>query len=71
MLYVTSKLNKVQLCMNCSHLCKQHHLEYVNAPENVNNLMQNSFPFHFEVSYTNQLATYLDNTTQEKEHNSG
>ena len=35
-LYETSKLNKVQLCMECSasHLCKEHHLEYV--PETVN-----------------------------------
>ena len=60
-LYETSKLNKVQLCMDCSHFCKQYHLECVNIPETVNNSMQLgfSFPFHFEVSCTNQLLILL------------
>ena len=39
-LYETSKLNEVQLCMEHSYLCKQHHLECVNIPETVNNSMQ-------------------------------
>ena len=37
-LFETSKLNKVQLCKNCSHFCKQRkcHLECVNIlPETV------------------------------------
>ena len=38
-LYETSKLNKVQLHMESSHLCKQHHVECVNIPETVNNSM--------------------------------
>ena len=47
MLYETSKLNKVQLCMEHSHLCKQHHVECVNIPETVNNSMQLCLVFHF------------------------
>ena len=39
-LYETSKLNKVQLCMEHSHLCKQHHLECVNIPETINNTVR-------------------------------
>ena len=60
-LYETSKLNTVQLCIDCSHFCKQHFLECVNIPEPVNNSMQLgfSFPFHFKVSCTNQLLTLL------------
>ena len=46
-LYETSKLNKVQLCMEHSHLCKQHHMECVNIPETVNNSMQLCLVFHF------------------------
>ena len=52
-LYETSKLNKVQLCMERSHLCKQHHLECVNMPESVNipesvnNSMRLCLVFHF------------------------
>ena len=39
-LYETSKLNTVYLCMERSHLCK-HHLEGVNIPETVNNSIRN------------------------------
>ena len=39
-LYETSKLNTVQLCMERSHLCKQHHVECVNILETVNNFMR-------------------------------
>ena len=46
-LYETSKLNKVQLCMEHSYLSKQHHLECVNKPETVNNSMQLCFNFPF------------------------
>ena len=46
-LYETSKLNKVQLCMELSHLCKQHHVECVNIPETVNNSMRLCLVFHF------------------------
>ena len=46
-LYEISKLNKVQLCMEHSHLCKQHHLECVNMPEIVNNSMQLCLVLHF------------------------
>ena len=46
-LYETSKLNKVQLCMERSHLYKQHHLECVNIPETVNNSMRLCLVFHF------------------------
>ena len=46
-LYETSKLNKVQLCMELSHLCKQHHVKCVNIPETVNNSMQLCLVFHF------------------------
>ena len=45
--YGTSKLNKVQLCMVHSHLCKQHHLECVNIPETVNKSMPLCFNFLF------------------------
>ena len=46
--YETSKLNKVQLCMERSHpLCKQHHVECVNIPETVNNSMRLCLVFHF------------------------
>ena len=34
-LYETSNLNKLPFCMDCSHFCKQQHLECVNIPENV------------------------------------
>ena len=55
-LYETSKLNKVQLCMECSHLCKQHHVECVNIPETVNNPMQLCLVFHFfELFCTSKL----------------
>ena len=55
-LYETSKLNKVQLCMECSHLCKQHHMECVNIPETVNNSMQLCLVFHFfELFCTSKL----------------
>ena len=30
MLYEISKLNKVQVCIEHLHLCKQHHLECTN-----------------------------------------
>ena len=38
------------------HLCEQHHLEYVNAPETVNNPMRLCFslPF-FEAFCTDKL----------------
>ena len=55
-LYETSKLNKVQLCMERSHLCKQHHLECVNIPETVSNSMQLCFSsLFFEMFCTNEL----------------
>ena len=44
-LYVTSKLNKVQLCIDCSHFHKQHLLECVNIPETINNSVQLDFNF--------------------------
>ena len=43
MLYETSKLNKVQLCIDCSHFCKQDFLECANIPETVNNSMRLGF----------------------------
>ena len=62
-LYETSKLNKIQLYMECSHFCKQHHLECVNIPETVNNSMQLGFDF-----LQNQLLiySYLVDTKQEQ-----
>ena len=59
MLYETSKLNKVQLCMECLHLCKQHIPTY----QTVNNTMwlDFSFLFHFEVSCTHKPLSYLYN----------
>ena len=61
MLYETSKLNKVQLCMECSHLCIQHIPTY----QTVNNTvwLGFSFLFHFEVSCTNKPLFY-----NEREH---
>ena len=70
-LYETSKLNKVQLCIDCSHFCKQHFLECVNITETVNNTMQ--LGFSFSISFQSVLhkpTTYLVGTTQlyEREH---
>ena len=55
----------MQLCMECSHLCKQHHLECVNIlPETVNNSMQLCFSFlFFEAFCTNKLLI------NKREHN--
>ena len=47
MLYETSKLNKVQLRLERSHLCKQYHMECVNIPVTVNNSMQLCLVFLF------------------------
>ena len=61
--YETSKLNKVQLCMERSHLCKQHHLECVNIPGGVNNYAAMfSFPFfrnvlHKQTTYKQQSSS--------------
>ena len=55
-LYETSKLNKVQYCMERSHLCKQHHMECVNIPETVNSSMRLCLVFHFfELFCTSKL----------------
>ena len=64
-LYETSKLNKVQLCMDCLHFCKQHHLESVYILETVNNSVWLcfSFTFHFEVLCTKELLI------SKREHN--
>ena len=63
MLYETSKLNKVQLCIDCSHFCKQHFLECVNiATRDCKQLDAAGFivfPFHFKASCTNQLLILL------------
>ena len=60
-LYETSKPNKVQLCMERSHHCKQHHLECVNIPETVNNSMRLYLDFQFfEMFCTNKLAVNDD-----------
>ena len=65
MLYETSKLNKVQLCIGCSHFCKQHHLECVNIPETVNNLMRLGFSFSISFqSVLHEPTTYLVNKTE-------
>ena len=72
MLYETSKLNKVQLCIDCSHIYKQHLLECVNIPKTVNNSMQ--LRFVFSISFQSVLhkpTTYLVNATltNEREYN--
>ena len=56
--YETLKLNKVQLCVQRSHFCQQHHMECVNTPGTVSNIIQLciSFPFHFEVFCINKLC---------------
>ena len=60
-LYETSKLNKAQLCMERSHLCKQQHLECANILETVNNSMRLCLVFQFfEMFCTSKLLINSD-----------
>ena len=65
-LYGTSKCDKVQLCMDCSHFCKQQHLECINIPETLNISM---WLYRFTISFQSVLhkpTIYLINATQMK-----
>ena len=55
---IQNLLKYMQLCIEYSHLCKQHHLECVKIPEIVNNSMQLGVSFYF-ISRCFAVANYL------------
>ena len=59
-----SKGNKVQLCMEHSHLCKQHHMECADIPETVNNSMQLCFSFPFFQDVLHKQTVYKGERTR-------
>ena len=67
-LYEISKLNKVQLCKERSHLCKQQHLECANIPQTVNNSMGLCLVLQFLKSFaqTNYVLVNSDNLVASK-----